>query len=44
MHDVDGGGLLYWPDGPDRAPEELVGSMANTALFGDNHGMLFASA
>ena len=39
MHDVDGGGLLYWPDGPDAPPEELVGAMANTALFGDNHGM-----
>ena len=36
---VEGGGLLYWPDGPDAPPVEHVGSMANTALFGDNHGM-----
>lgn len=40
MNDVpDGGGLLYWPDGPDAAPVEHSGSMANTALVGDNHGM-----
>ena len=39
MNDVEGGGLLYWPDGPDSPPEQHVGSMANTALFGDNHGM-----
>ncbi|MBM3670794.1 MAG: hypothetical protein FJW86_01200 [Actinobacteria bacterium] len=39
MNDVEGGGLLYWPMGPDRPPEQHVGSMANTALFGDNHGM-----
>jgi len=36
---AEGGGLLYWPDGPDAPPVEHVGSMANTALFGDNHGM-----
>ncbi len=39
MHDVEGGGLLYWPDGPDCPPREYVGAMANTALLGDNHGM-----
>ena len=37
--DVEGGGLLYWPDGPDAPPREHVGAMANTALVGDNHGM-----
>jgi len=39
MNDVEGGGLLYWPDGPDQPPREHVGAMANTALVGDNHGM-----
>lgn len=39
MNDVEGGGLYYWPDGPDRAPVQHVGAMADTALFGDNHGM-----
>jgi len=39
MNDVEGGGLRYWPDGPDRPPHEHVGAMANTALIGDNHGM-----
>ena len=39
MNDVEGGGLLYWPDGPDRPPREYAGDMANTALIGDNHGM-----
>lgn len=39
MNDVEGGGLLYWPDGPDRPPHEHIGDMANTALVGDNHGM-----
>jgi hypothetical protein len=39
MNDVEGGGLLYWPDGPDRPPVEHLGAMANTALVGDNHGM-----
>src|SRR5262249_22209989 len=39
MNDVEGGGLLYWPNGPDQSPEQHVGAMADTALFGDNHGM-----
>jgi hypothetical protein len=39
MNDVDGGGLFYWPDGPDVPPQCHVGAMANTALIGDNHGM-----
>ena len=39
LADVEDGGLLHWPDGPDRAPVEIVGGMANTALVGDNHGM-----
>ena len=39
MNDVDGGGLLYWPDGPGVPPACHVGHMANTALVGDNHGM-----
>ncbi len=39
MNDVEGGGLSYWPDGPDKPPQEHVGEMANTALVGDNHGM-----
>jgi hypothetical protein len=39
MNDVEGGGLLYWPDGPDEPPQEHAGRMANTALVGDNHGM-----
>jgi hypothetical protein len=39
MNDVEGGGLLYWPEGPDKPPQEHVGAMANTALVGDNHGM-----
>ncbi len=39
MNDVEGGGLFYWPDGPDKPPHEHVGDMANTALVGDNHGM-----
>jgi len=39
MNDVEGGGLLYWADGPDRSPTTHVGAMANTALIGDNHGM-----
>ena len=39
MNDVEGGGLRYWPDGPDKAPVEHVGEMANTSLVGDNHGM-----
>jgi len=39
LSDVEGGGLRYWADGPDRAPREHVGAMANTALIGDNHRM-----
>ncbi len=39
MNDVEGGGLRYWPDGPDKPPARHVGVMANTALVGDNHGM-----
>ena len=39
MNDVEGGGLRYWPDGPDKPPHRYVGAMANTALVGDNHGM-----
>lgn len=39
MHDVEGGGFLYWPGGPDKPPEEHIGDMANTAMVGDNHGM-----
>jgi hypothetical protein len=39
MNDVAGGGLFYWPDGPDHSPRQHVGAMANTALIGDNHGM-----
>ncbi len=39
MNDVEGGGLFYWPDGPDEPPHEQVDDMANTALVGDNHGM-----
>ncbi|NNE75362.1 MAG: hypothetical protein HKN26_16980 [Acidimicrobiales bacterium] len=39
LNDVDGGGLLYWADGPDQPPTEHVGAMANTALVGDNHKM-----
>jgi hypothetical protein len=39
MNDVEGGGLYYWPNGPDEPPQEHIGDMANTALVGDNHGM-----
>ncbi len=39
MNDVEGGGLLYWADGPDHPPSTHAGAMANTALIGDNHGM-----
>ena len=39
MNDVEGGGFVYWPEGPEAPPEEYVGRMANTALLGDNHGM-----
>jgi len=39
MNDVEGGGLSYWPDGPDQSPVRLTNPMANKALVGDNHGM-----
>lgn len=39
MNDVEGGGLSYWPDGPDVVPSRHVGAMSNTALVGDNHHM-----
>lgn len=39
MNDVEGGGLLYWPEGPDKPPHRHADAMANTALVGDNHGM-----
>jgi hypothetical protein len=39
MNEVEGGGLLYWPDGPDKPPHRHATAMANTALVGDNHGM-----
>jgi len=40
MNDVpEGGGLAYWPNGPDEPPARHVGDMANTALLGDNHHM-----
>jgi hypothetical protein len=39
LNDLEGGGLLYWPDGPDKPPHRHAGAMANTALIGDNHGM-----
>ncbi len=39
MNDVEGGGIAYWPEGPDKPPQRHVGAMANTAIVGDNHGM-----
>lgn len=39
LNDVEGGGLLYWADGPDRPPRQHIGTMANTTLLGDNHHM-----
>ncbi|HPG24734.1 MAG TPA: hypothetical protein PLW10_03810 [Myxococcota bacterium] len=39
LDDIEGGGLLYWADGPDRPPRRHEGAMANTALVGDNHHM-----
>ncbi len=39
MNNVEGGGLTYWPEGPDKPPQRHVDGMANTALVGDNHGM-----
>jgi hypothetical protein len=38
-NDTEGGGLSYWPNGPDEPPKHHAGAMANTALVGDNHGM-----
>jgi hypothetical protein len=39
MNDVEGGGLAYWPEGPEKPPQRHVGAMANTSIVGDNHGM-----
>ncbi|HJO24723.1 MAG: hypothetical protein QF890_16225 [Myxococcota bacterium] len=39
MNDVEGGGIAYWPEGPEKPPQRHVGAMANTSLVGDNHGM-----
>lgn len=39
MNDVEGGGIAYWPEGPDKPPQRHVGAMANTSIVGDNHGM-----
>jgi hypothetical protein len=39
LNDVEGGGLSYWPEGPQKPPVRHAGAMANTALVGDNHGM-----
>lgn len=39
MNDVEGGGLRYWPEGPDKPPAQHANGIANTALVGDNHGM-----
>lgn len=39
MNDVEGGGIAYWPEGPDKPPRRHAGAMANTSLVGDNHGM-----
>jgi hypothetical protein len=39
MNDVEGGGLSYWPEGPEVPPTRHASAMANTALVGDNHGM-----
>jgi len=39
LNDVEGGGIYFWPNGPDNPPQHHVGDMANTALVGDNHGM-----
>ena len=39
MNDVEGGGIAYWPEGPDKPPERHVGAMANTSIVGDNHRM-----
>ncbi len=39
MNDVEGGGIAYWPEGPEKPPRRHVGAMANTSIVGDNHGM-----
>jgi hypothetical protein len=39
MNDVEGGAILYWPEGPAMPPSRHEGHMADTALVGDNHGM-----
>jgi len=40
MNDVDeGGGIAYWPEGPEKEPLRHDHRMANTALVGDNHHM-----
>ena len=39
MHDVEGGAFTYWSNGPHNPAQHHVGSMQNTALLGDNHGM-----
>lgn len=40
MNDIDeGGGIAYWPEGPDKEPLRHDTNMANTALIGDNHHM-----
>ena len=39
MDEVEGGGILFWPEGPDAMPHQHAEGMSNTALVGDNHGM-----
>jgi hypothetical protein len=39
MNDIEGGGFLYWKDGPHAPPACHTEKMANTALVGDQHGM-----
>jgi len=39
MNDVEGGGIAYWPEGPEKPPQRHVGAMVNTSIVGDNHGM-----
>ena len=39
LNDVEGGGIRYWPYGPDQPPVEHADKMANTALMGNTHGM-----
>src|SRR4029079_16348362 len=38
FYESEGGGLTYWPDGPDEAPATLR-PRTNTALVGDNDVM-----